>query len=1108
MFNPKMIFLTLLLILSPIYLTSTVAQTSTATLSGTVVDANGAVITNAAVSVTDPAKGLKRDVTTNESGQFAVPLLPPGKYSLLIRRDGFTTVEVPDIVLNVGDQKSLQVALKVGDVKAAIEVRPDETLVNTSPAVATTIDRTFVSNLPLNGRSFQSLILLTPGVVATPSNGDHPGEFSVNGQRQNANYFTVDGVSANTGVGAGSGSIQFSVQAGGSLPGTTALGTTASLVSIDALEEFKIQTSTYSAEYGRQPGAQVQLVTRSGTNDFHGTAFDYLRNEKFDANNWFTNSQPLTDEQIAQGITKQPRQPLRQNQFGGTFSGPVMLPRFGEGGKPYWSGRNKTFFFFSYEGQRLLIPLVSTGQFVPSLRLRAAAASALQPFLNAYPVPSGPETMIGLDPRLPIDPDPESPTYNPAVPSGMAPFNTSFSNPSAVDATSIRVDHTVNSKLTLFGRYGDTPSSSLQRSMNLLTGNVVSARTLTLGATLSVSSELNNQFRFNWSSNESRSNRSMDNFGGAVPLTLSQLISGYSGAGVKLGIMDICTQDYLNCFQSLSLGDTARNHSRQLNIIDNVLWVKGSHQLRFGIDWRRLNATYGPYAYLQDVAFANENQLTNATADYIEFDAKKEARPIYDNYSVYLQDTWKLSPRLTLDLGLRYEINPAPHDANGVRPVVLTGINGTDVSHVTIAPPNAPFYKTFKTAFAPRVGVAYLLNQTSGRETVLRGGFGVYYDLGSGMASSLFGRYPFSAISSPSDLSFPISPALAQPPPFNPVPTQLPIPGQTSQSFYALSPDLKLPYTLQWNLGLEQSIGNQQAVSLSYVGAAGRNLIGTQSLNFGVNPNNFSTRPNRNVGRINYIVNGPTSDYHSLQAQYQRRFSHGLQALVNYTWSHAIDQVSNEVLQGTLERGNADFDVRHNFSAAVTYDVPKLSGSNRIVKALSNGWSLDSVFFARTGTPLDLFAGLVPSPEGMFVTSRPDVILGVPFWIKNPAAPGGRQLNRAAFAFPGTNGIVAHQGSLGRNVVRLAGIYQVNMALRRQFKLGERLNLQIKAEAFNVFNHPLFGAYQNGIGAFDFGKARSMLSNTLSDSSGGGGLNSLYQIGGPRSMQLSLRISF
>src|SRR6266545_5643315 len=331
------------------------AQSANATLSGSVEDQNGAVVPGASITVENIGTGLKRQTTTSTEGNFTVPLLPPGTYTVRAQREGFSPVQVSSVVLNVGDQKALQIQLKAGNISEMVQIVNEAPLIDTSPAVGTVIDRQFVENLPLNGRSFQSLILLTPGVVVAGGLG-RPGQFSVNGQRSNANYFTVDGVTANNGADASLDAFAIGQAAAGVLPGVTTFGGTNSLVSVDALEEFKIQTSTYAAEFGRQPGGQVSLVTRGGTNQFHGTVFDYLRNEVFDANDWFANA----------GGRK--RAPLRQNQFGGTFSGPVLLPRFGEGGRqPGYNGRNRTFFFLSYEGLRLRTPrFVLTA--VPSLR--------------------------------------------------------------------------------------------------------------------------------------------------------------------------------------------------------------------------------------------------------------------------------------------------------------------------------------------------------------------------------------------------------------------------------------------------------------------------------------------------------------------------------------------------------------------------------------------------------------------------------------------------------------------------------------------------------------------------------------------------------------------
>ena len=1037
------------------------AQSATATLSGTVVDQNGAVVAGASITITNTATGLSRQTTTNDEGSFTVPLLQPSTYTVSAEREGFAPLRVENVVLNVGDQKALRIQLKAGDVNATVQVTSEAPLINESPAVSTTVDRRFVGNLPLNARSFQSLILLTPGVVVTATNFDsNPGQFSVNGQRSNANYFTVDGVSANIGVSTTGVNTRFSQEQSGSAPGLSALGSTNNLVSIDALEEFKIQTSTYSAEFGRQPGGQVQLVTRAGGNQFHGTAFYYVRNEAFEANNWFNNANRIR------------RPTLRQNQFGGTFSGPIMLPRFGEGGKSYWSGRNKTSFFLSFESLRLLTP-VTTNTLVPSLRLRQIAPSALQPLLNMISLPTGPETTSS------------------GLPSGLAPFVGSYSQPSSIDATSIRIDNNVNSKLTLFGRYNESPSTRLSRTLSILNGSRNTTRTLTLGSTFLLSSRFNNEVRFNYSSNRERGGAEMDNFGGAVPVDLSVLTSGYSGPGPKQGRFNFALPG--TTFRPV-LGDFADSYQRQINIVDNVSFIKGSHQIKLGIDYRRLAPVYGPVAYSQQITFQTQDQILSSTARQFLITANQGARPLFDNYSTYAHDTWRLSQDLTLDVGLRWELNPAPHDADGKKPVLVCGVE--NLASSTLCPSGASFYKTSYAAFAPRFGVAYQLSQRPGRETMLRGGFGVYYDLGSGQATAGFGAFPFSVTTVTNFVPFPIAPALVVQPSFPTV--SLPI----TADLYALNPRLKLPYTLQWNIAAQQSLGTNQTVSLSYVGSAARRLLMTQSLNFPTPATGM--RPNPNFGRINFTSNGPTSDYHSMQAQFVRRLSRGLQALVNYTWSHAIDEVSQEVDGSSLERGNADFDVRHNFTTGISYDLPKL-GTNPILHQLFGGWSIDSTVYVQSGKPLNLTAALFFLPDGTLGTLRPDVIPGFPFWIKDATAPGATRLNPAAFRIPpGTGNNFARQGTLGRNVVRLPGIHQVNISLRRRFKLSEELNLQVQADAFNLFNHPLFGQYDSNITSSTFGRPTRTLNSSLSI----GGLSPLYQIGGPRSMQFSLKLTF
>ena len=365
-----------LLLLAPCINPSTFAQSTDATISGVVVDPSGKVITAATIEILNDATGMRYVRSTNGDGIYTISILPPGQYRIQVSKAGFKTLIKPDIILNVQSAMALNFTLPVGAMSESITVEAGSSMLNTTDAaVSTVIDRQFVENIPLNGRSFQDLISMTPGVVTQSPQANQSvgfsGDFSVNGQRTESNYYTVDGVSGN--IGAGNGYGQGQSGTGGAIAGSTALGTTQSLVSVDALQEFRVESSSYSAEYGRTPGGQFSFATRSGTNLIHGSVFDYLRNSYFDANDWFNDH--YGEAQSA----------LQQNDFGGTIGGPVWIPRL-------YNGRNSTFFFVSYEGLRLNQPQAATLQYVPSLNLRESAATSIQPILNAFPIPTAPET--------------------------------------------------------------------------------------------------------------------------------------------------------------------------------------------------------------------------------------------------------------------------------------------------------------------------------------------------------------------------------------------------------------------------------------------------------------------------------------------------------------------------------------------------------------------------------------------------------------------------------------------------------------------------------------------------------------------------------------------
>lgn len=1019
------------------------AQSSTATLSGIVLDPKDAAVPEATVTVVSTETKRRKQVTTDREGRFVVVLLPPDRYSVNIQRQGFAMVEIRDLILNVNDQRSIRVRLQIGQITESVTVEGSSLVQTESAAVSTVVDHQFIENLPLNGRSFGSLIELAPGVVMTKSTSTEAGQFSVNGQRANANYFTVDGVSANAGVTGDQFSGNHTMT--GTLPAFNILGGLSNLVSIDAMQEFRVQTSTYAAEFGRMPGAQVSVVTRSGANQYHGNVFDYFRNDTLDANDWFANSRG------------QAKPALRQNDFGGVIGGPIL--------------RNKTFFFFSYEGLRLRQP-----QFVitssPTVALRNAAPTQLKPFLNAFPIPNGKDLGDGLGESF-----------------------GGFSNPIRLNATSIRIDHTLSKKISLFGRLNVSPSESVQRDccvLSELNTNHLNATTLTLGSTQAISSRISNDFRINYSRNTRTGFSSLDNFGGAVPPPDSLMFP--SSANHRTSQFNFGYFFY-SFYYAIGLNDVSSSQ-RQLNIVDNLLVAAGKHQLKFGIDYRRLAPTtsiVGEKGMIVDVFYNDNNAVISNTPAFVDVESATTLFPLLNNFSAYAQDTWKITRRLTLSFGLRWEVNTPPTDRRGNNAFTVLGLNVP--ATMTLAPVGTPLWKTTYDNFAPRIGIAYQLIQSKGRETVLRGGFGIFYDVGTGPANDAIQGTGLPYVRRQTFQTFPFAFNQISIPPvnFNPSPPY--------GSLAVFDPNLKLPRTFQWNVSAERSLGSKQTLTASYVGATGRRLLRKEVLR-------STALPNPNFTRVVVNRNAATSDYDALQLQFQRRLSRGLQVLVSYTWSHSIDIASADSainlpatkVDPKADRGSSDFDVRHSFSAAATYNIPRLS-VNHFTRMLFGGWSVDGIFRAHTAMPVNLITSRVLfGVNAAEARPRPDLVAGVPLYLHDPTVAGGKRLNPAAFAVPP----VGRQGTLGRNVVRGFPVSQLDLSFRRKFTLSEKLNLLLRADLFNAFNHPNFGAPFNVLGNPLFGQSTQMLGRDLS----GGGVGSLYAIGGPRSIQLSLKLQF
>jgi hypothetical protein len=1058
-------------------LKSVAGQSTNGTISGIVFDPAGKAIPRADLLIVNDATGISYPGATNSEGIYAIPNLPPGPYRIQVSKHGFKTLIKPDIVLHVEDALAINFTLPVGATSEILTVQGGAPLINTeNAAVSTVVDSKYVENMPLNGRSFQDLILLTPGAVTqTPqvpagaSGLGQTGEFSINGQRPESNYYTVDGASMNVGAAPGL-AMTNSAGASGSVSAATALGTTQALVSVDDLEEFRVQSSTYSAEYGRNPGGQFSFETKSGGNEGHGSAYDYVRNGVFDANDWF-NDYFGTNEPA-----------LRQNDFGGTFGGPIEIPHL-------FNGADKSFFFVSYEGLRLDQPQAAAVNNVPDLSLRASAPAPLNQVLNAFPVPNGQDDAAN----------------------GIAQYIASWSNPSSLNSTSVRLDHTVSSKLRLFFRFSDTPSTSEIHGSgggttpSYLTTTDYLAKTYTAGATSALSDHLSNQFRINYSSNEVTSSSVIGRFGGNTPVDLARL----SGLGAS------ASESIVLLFGGYDVGIAqARNSAlqRQWNIVDSLGESFGRHQLKFGIDLRRLTpianqaSPFLEYLYVAKPS-VDANLSIAVTGSYAP------AYPLYLNFSAFAQDEWKASTRLTLSYGVRWEVNPAPGVTKGIKPYT---VEGQSPSNWTLAPEGTPLWHTSWYNFAPRLGAAYLLHSKPGHETVLRAGGGVFYDTGQQLGSAGFeGPGLSSGLNIHLLVPFPLPVSEATPPILNP-------PVAPYNTVYAYPSHLQLPYTLQWNASLEQALGKSQALTLSYVGSHGARLLKLSELTGSAIGNPIAT---------DFYVygSGLSSDYDSLQLQFQRRLSQGLTALASYTYSHCIDYGSQNYFVG-YQRGNCDFDIRHNISTAFSYDVANVKRGG-LAGALMHHWSLDDRFTARSGFPVLLHGLPVTDPvTGSTYFSGLNLVQGEPLYISgdqcaslydnNRACPGGRAINPSAFVLPAGCSFLASSclpgtsaGNAPRNGTRGFGALQMDVAVRREFPIYERLRLQFRAEAFNVFNHPNFGTIDenycspastspNYSSGCTFGQATGTLASTL------GVLSPLYQTGGPRSMQFAVKFIF
>jgi hypothetical protein len=950
-----------------------------AVLTGRVEDGSGAVLVDASLSAVDEETGIRRSARSDAAGVYTIAGLGPGSYKVSARKPGFQTLARLHVEVAAGRQTRLDFVLSVGSIREVITVEePPRLLHLEDAAVGFTADRTRIDTLPLNGRGILGLAELAPGVLSTPASRGEAGQFTANGQRPNTNWFSVDGLSANSGVTGSSTPGQFS---GGTLPAMTAFGGTENIAVLGAIQEVRVETSSFAPAFGRMPGAQVAIVTRSGSDEFHGALSYGLRNESLAANDWFANSR---------GFGKTP---LRLNRWGGAAGGPVL--------------RGRTYFFAAVEGMRLTAPFAWLGT-APSDFSRADA-----PVLDAFPRATGRD--LG---------------------GGMAELLARGSRPSRFDSGNLRLDHSLTPHVALFGRYQQTPSSSAA-GYTAVEHAEFRSRNLALGAIATPGPAVAADVRVNASVNSADSR---------WLLSGPPIASPFSTGGGTIPLFGLA----IGGLGQVLSGPGNANRQGQFEITGSLAWTRGAHALRFGLDYERLTPSREQPSEAVANLWPGLASVLAGTGPQTAIFQADQASSLIEIISLYAQDTWQASPRLTLTYGARWEITPAPALRGGA-----VSVSGP----VTATVATGPLWPTRLGQIAPRLGAVYRLSQRS----VVRAGGGIFYDLAFSAATDPINGLPFNRWQLAS------------------------VSGSSPSSGISLggpgyAPELRLPRSYQWNVAVERALTLSDVVTASYVGSAGDSLLRREG----------TRDPASGLARENLATNHGRSDFHALEISSRRQLARGLQSAVTYTLAKSIDNASwdsavaliGPVYSASADRALSAFDARHSLTAAVSYE-PR------------GGWTLLSVLRGRTGFPIDVLGYENLLGAGFDNFPRPDPVAGIPVWLS------GDRLNPAAFASP-----AGFQGALGRNAITGRGMFQVDMAVRRRFALADTASLEFGVQAYNALNHPQLADPVRYLNSPWFGQPVSMLNLMLGNGSPRSGLSQLFQPGGPRSLVLSMRLRF
>lgn len=991
--KPASLIMLCLLLGAPVAFSQTAGK-----LIGQVNDPSQASVPDAQITAANVATGQKRTTTTDSKGAYAIPDLPIGTYTVSVEHQGFSTAQRPNVQITVAQTATVDFILEPGTVTQVIEVQSKPEAIDVQPGETLTTSQ--IDNLPINGRDFARYAFQAPGAVAR---SNYIADMTFNGQHSVHNQFAIDGVDASR--------VDEPYMANGFERGARLL-----TGSQETIAEFRVQTSDYQAQYGRAAGSYVNIASKSGTNEFHGTTFDYFRNSFMDARNFF-NTVPS------------PQAQFRYNDFGGNLGGPIK--------------KNKTFFFVNYEGSRQSIGVTGSGTTLSNLARQEtlAASPALAPIVAQYPIGTGPTS------------DPLVDNYTTVQSLGVQE-----------DTGSFKIDQIFSEK------------DSLSFRVNINEGDVNGPLFGVDPSALGVNDHQNVPTR---TSNFALHEEHVFN-----PHFLNDILVGMQRFASVIGSAEPYPEVFL---ASLSIDPGTRGIYKEVNssyqIGDNMSLTHGSHSLKWGGIAYRIQIDN----YSTDTSTINYSTVQDFIANRASEGTLVVGNPGSATWAyqvgAFIQDTWQLRPNLTLDYGLRWDFETPPYDPANRAQTFDTRTN-------TLGPPGGPLFHPNYNDWGPRFALAW---QAAPR-LVVRSGYGIFYqDYPVG-----FGAYnvPTNNIPGNTTLLQQQIPTLGYP--LTQYLSQGVAPTPTVYGFNWNKPDI---YAQQWNFTTAWQLTNNSTLQVAYVGNHGLNL--RRDIDINLFDPAIGARPNPNFADIFLETASGQNNYHSLQTSFTKRFARNFQFDINYTWSHAIDDVDDQGLYDAqpqnvndfrAERGNSSGDARHSGAFNLLYRLPFGQGqqfwsnAGGFANRLIGGWDLAALGQARTGIAETVYIPISMSGDEQTANQRPNVVPGVSVVPANQSITNW--INPAAFSEPAPGTF----GNAGRGIVFGPGLFNIDVSAIKNTAITERVLFQLRAEFFNVLNHPNFAQPDSTLGS-SFG----VIFNTLGRTIG---------FGTSRQIQLSARFNF